>query len=80
MRYSAMGTMNSVSFIAGHWFVIAGHWFVIAGHDPQSISRVAVDPGSGPISANLKVHIPFGAVAACAVAARRGDGAMFATA
>jgi hypothetical protein len=41
MRYSAMGTMNSVSFIAGHWFVIAGH-------DPQSISRVAVDPGSGP--------------------------------
>ena len=55
MRYSAMGTMNSVSFIAGHWFVIAGHWFVIAGHwfviaghDPQSISRVAVDPGSGP--------------------------------
>ena len=34
--------------IAGPGIVIAGPGIVIAGPDPQSMARVALDPGSSP--------------------------------
>ena len=77
---TAASGMTTEFVIAGPGIVIACPGIVIAGPDPQSSACLPLDPGSSPISANLAIHIPFVAVATCGVAARRGDGAMFATA